>query len=87
MKLLGDRRKFDRLMTTRRYLVASPTVPNLMLHACLLVICNLCVHMSTGFFGIFFFKETITGQRHAEQLPTCELSHSIIQSNCESGRA
>ena len=54
MKLLGDRRNFDRLMTTRRHLVASPTVPNLMLHACLLVICNLCVHMPTDFFGIFF---------------------------------
>ena len=63
MKLLGDRRNFDRLMTTRRHLVASPTVPNLMLHACLLVICNLCVHMSTGFFGIFFLsKEILNGQ-------------------------
>ena len=57
MKLLGDRRNFDRLMTMRRHLVVSPTVPNLMLHACLLVICNLCVHMSTGFFGIFFLKK------------------------------
>ena len=59
MKLLGDRRYFDRVMSTRRHLVASPTAPILMLHACLLVICNLCVHMPTGFFGIFFLSKEI----------------------------
>ena len=52
-----------RLMTTRRHLVTSPTAPNLMLHACLLVICNLCVCRPTGFFGIFFLsKEILHGQ-------------------------
>ena len=59
MNLFGDRRNFDRLMTMRRHLVASPTAPNFMLHACLLVICNLCVHMRTGFFGIFFLSKEI----------------------------
>ena len=67
MKLLGDRRNVDRLMSTRRHLVASPTAPNLMLHACLLVICNLCVHMSTGFFGIFFLSKEILN-RHPGSL-------------------
>ena len=35
MNLFGDRRNFDRLMTMRRHLVASPTAPNFMLRACL----------------------------------------------------
>ena len=63
MNLFGDRKNFDRLMTMRRHLVASPTAPNLMLHACLLVICNICLHTPTGFFGIFFLsKEILNGQ-------------------------
>ena len=63
MKLLGGRRNFDRLMSTRRHLVASPTAPNLMSHAWLLVICNLCVHMPIDFFSIFFLsKEILNGQ-------------------------
>ena len=63
MKLPGDRRNFDSLMSTRRHLVAFSTAPNLMSHAWLLVICNLCVHMPTGFFSIFFLsKEILNGQ-------------------------
>ena len=42
-------------MTTRRHLVDSPTAPNSMLHAYLLVICNLCVYKHNGFFAISFF--------------------------------
>ena len=55
MKLL-ERGEF-RLTTTRRHLVASPTAPNLMLHASLLVVCNLCVYRPAGFFGIFFLSK------------------------------
>ena len=63
MNLFGDRINFNRLTTMRRHLVASPTAPNFMLQACLLVIFNLCVHMPTDFFGISFLsKEILNGQ-------------------------